>query len=109
MDKEMLDIDPRILERNLLDLISQVPNDEHFRLEGRGPAEVDPSYGVYEKDLPELRRLAVPLARFLLEHGMFHGKVVVSVTRVDVYAEEAGVMFTKEDKDQFFQESADKA
>lgn len=109
MEKEEMPINPQAFERNLFDLISSLPGPEHFRLESTDQAKADPAYGVYEKDLPELRKLAAPLARFLLEHGMLHGKVVVSATRVEVYADEAGSAFTEEDKDIIFQELADQA
>ncbi len=65
--------------------------------------------GVYEKDFPELRRLAIPIARFLLEHGLLMGRVVIQTHRVDVYIDEAGTSFTDEDQDEIFREPAAKA
>ena len=69
----------------------------------------DSDYGVYEKDLSELRRLAIPIARFLIEHGMRMGKVVIQSHRVDAYNDVAGSSFTDENQAEIFRALADKA
>lgn len=101
-------VDRQVFDRNIASFMAQFQSAEHFRLEGTGQT-TDHSYGVYEKDLPELRKLAVPLAQFLIEHGMLNGKIVVSATRVDVYAEEAGAAFTDANQDEIFRGPATRA
>lgn len=91
---------------------SDEDQDEIFPPSRRDPPQrpiTDSDYGVYEKDLPELRRLAIPLARFLIEHGMLMGKVVIQTHRVDVYADEAGSLFTGEEEAEIFLAAAEKA
>ncbi len=72
------------------------------------PADPHP-YGVYLKDLPELRRLAVPIARFMIEHGMLDGEVLITTTRVDVNIPHAGAPFTDEDEAEIFRDPATRA
>ena len=62
--------------------------------------------GIYQEDLKDLRRLAVPVARFLVEHGMLDGEVLITANRVDVNAPHAGASFTDEDEAEIFRNPA---
>ncbi len=110
MEKEKQPISSQAFERNVLDLISQEPGTFMTTPEDYLPDPNNPRpIGIYLKDFPELRRLAIPIARFLLEHGLLMGRVVIQTDRVDVYTDEAGMSFTDAEQDEIFQGLADKA
>ena len=65
--------------------------------------------GIRREDLGELRRLAVPVARFLIEHGMLDGEVLITTTRVDGNTPHAGAPFTDADEEEIFRDPATRA
>lgn len=64
---------------------------------------------IYQEDLAELRKVAVPVARFLIEHGMLDGEVLITTSRVDVNTPHAGSSFTGEDEAEIFRNPATRA
>lgn len=68
-----------------------------------------PDYESIRKTLGELRQLAVPVARFLIEHGMLNGEVRIDSTGVNIFTPEWGAPFTPEDEEEIFRERAFRA
>ena len=87
-EKEKLPISPSIESRVL------------FRPDGMAMTDrptVERPNGIYEKDLPELRQVAIPVARYLLAQGLPMGEICITTSYVDVSTPEAGTPFTDEE------------
>lgn len=68
-----------------------------------------PDYERARKTLEELRQVAVPVARFLIEHGMLNSEVRIDSTGVNIFSPEWGAPFTPEDEEEIFREPAFRA
>lgn len=68
-----------------------------------------PDYERARKTLEELRQVAVPVVRFLIEHGMLNSEVRIDSTGVNIFSPSWGAPFTPEDEEEIFQELAFRA
>jgi|GEM_PF-4075856 len=59
---------------------------------------------VSRKDMEKLQHMAVPIARWLADHGLFHGEVHIDTGDVKVSSYEAGARFTDAELSEIFQE-----
>ena len=54
--------------------------------------------------MDELRLLSIPIARWLVLHGLIHDEVRITSLGADVFSPKSGARFISEDEDKIFQE-----